>query len=62
MTEHTYPSQYPRGVHWATDVGWEVLDRLKPGIITEEVRAYLCGSIAAVAMKYAAEGSPEKRQ
>lgn len=60
--QHTYPSRYPKGEHWAVDVGWEVLDRIKPGLIPNEIRAYLAGAIAGVAMKYAAEGKPEEKE
>lgn len=44
--QHTYPSEYPPGTHWASDAAWEILDRLTPGAISDDVRAYLAGSIA----------------
>lgn len=41
--EHTYPSAYPKGSRWSTDIAWEMLDQLKPGIIPEDVRAFIAG-------------------
>lgn len=46
MTEHTYPDRYKPGTHWSTDAAWEILDRVKPGVIPDEVRALLAGLIA----------------
>jgi hypothetical protein len=45
-TEHTYPSKYPPGTRWDTDAAWEILDFLKPGVISEDNRAMLGGLIA----------------
>lgn len=44
--QHTYPSNYPIGVHWAIDAAWEILDILSPGTINPDVRALLAGMIA----------------
>ena len=44
--EHTYPSNYRPGTHWATDAAWEILDTVKPGVIPDDVRAFLAGQIA----------------
>jgi hypothetical protein len=47
MTDkHTYPSDYPPGTHWAVDAAWEILDRLKPGLLDLETRSLLAGMIA----------------
>ena len=46
MSEHTYPSRYPPGVHWSLDEAWGILDRLKPGVLEEADRAFLAGLIA----------------
>lgn len=51
MSEHTYPSRYPPGTNWATNEGWKILDRIKPGVIDPEVRAFLCGMIAGTLMR-----------
>ena len=56
---HTYPSKYPPGVHWSVDAGWEILDHVKPGVIPEDVRAFLCGMIAGALERVAKEGPPE---
>lgn len=56
---HTYPSALPPGAHWASDEAWFILDHIKPGIIREDVRAYLAGAIASALMKRAIEGKPK---
>ena len=45
MSKHTYPDRYPPGSHWATDAAWEILDTIKPGVISDDVRAFLAGLI-----------------
>jgi hypothetical protein len=49
--QHTYASNYPPGTHWATDIGWKILDRIKPGVIPDDVRAFLAGQIAGQLMR-----------
>jgi hypothetical protein len=49
--EHEYPSNYGPSTHWATDAAWQILDSIKPGVISAEVRAYLAGQIAGRLMK-----------
>lgn len=49
--KHEYPSKYPPGKHWATDAAWEILDRLKPGVLSIEARSLLAGMIAGRLMK-----------
>lgn len=49
--EHTYPDKYPPGTHWALDAAWEILDRIKPGVISGDVRAFLAGQIAGRLMQ-----------
>lgn len=48
---HTYPSDYRPGTHWALDEAWGILDRIKPGVIPDDIRAFLAGAIAGVLMK-----------
>ena len=48
---HTYPSDYPPGTNWATDEAWGILDTLKPGVLTEDVRCFLAGMIAGTLMR-----------
>lgn len=60
--KHTYPDRHPKGSYWATDVGWEILDRIKPGIIPDDVRAYICGAIAGTLVKYVGERDPKDRR
>ncbi len=57
--KHTYPSRHPRGSGWATDAGWDILDMINPGVIPEDVRAYLCGLIAGALERIAEEGPPK---
>ncbi len=49
--KHTYPSLYPPGTYWAVDEAWRILDELKPGVLSPDVRAYLAGAIAGLLMK-----------
>jgi hypothetical protein len=49
--EHEYPSNYGPGTHWATDAAWQILDSIKPGVISADVRAFLAGQIAGRLMK-----------
>jgi hypothetical protein len=51
--EHTYPSDYPPGTHWATDEAWHVLDILTPGVLSDDVRAFLAGAIAGTLLRVA---------
>lgn len=44
--KHEYPDRHPPGSHWATDAAWEILDTIKPGVIQQDVRAWLAGAIA----------------
>lgn len=44
--EHEYPSNYRPGMHWASDAAWKILDKLKPGAISQESRCFLAGMIA----------------
>lgn len=48
---HEYPSEYGPGTHWATDAAWKILDTLRPGTLSVEVRAYLAGQIAGRLMR-----------
>lgn len=52
MTEkHEYPSAYGPGTHWATDEAWKILDTIKPGVISIDVRSFLAGQIAGRLMR-----------
>ncbi|SRR6266851_8702979 len=44
--QHTYPSHYPPGKHWAIDASWEILDFLTVGTLTDSTRTLLAGMIA----------------
>jgi hypothetical protein len=55
--KHTYPDRHPPGTDWATDEAWGILDRIKPGIIPDDVRAYLAGAIAALLVKAMKNGN-----
>ncbi len=50
-TEHEYPDRYGPGAHWAIDAAWKILDTVKPGVISTEVRAFLAGQIAGRLMR-----------
>lgn len=49
--QHTYPSEHAPGTSVFTDLGWAILDHIKPGIIGDEARAFLCGMIAGATSK-----------
>ena len=51
MTEHNYPSDHGPGTSPFTDIGWAILDQIKPGVISDEARSYLCGLIAGAIHK-----------
>lgn len=55
MSGHKYPPNYPPGTHWAIDKGWEVMDQIKPGRISDELRFLLAGQIAGMLMRMAHE-------
>ena len=59
MTEprHTYPPLYPPGTHWAFDEAWAILDRVRPGAIDQETRAFLAGCIAGTLRRVVAGGA-----
>ena len=54
--EHEYPSNYPPGTHWAIDVAWEILNVIKPGVLSTDARSLLAGMIAAALMRERHEG------
>lgn len=48
---HSYPSAYPRhSGFWALDEAWNILDTIRPGILSPEVRFYLAGRISGAMM------------
>jgi hypothetical protein len=49
--DHHYPDRYPPGTHWAVDAAWEILDKIKPGVLPDDVRAFLAGQIAGRLVK-----------
>ena len=51
MSEHTYPSQFPTGSHWAITEAWAILDLLAPDVLSEAQRALLAGAIAGTLMR-----------
>ena len=55
--KHTYPPSYKPGpkAHWTINRAWEILDHVKPGVIPEEVRAYLAGAISGLLGRYVNE-------
>jgi hypothetical protein len=50
-----YPSIYPPGSHWSADEAWRVLDMIKPGVLSLDVRSMLAGAIAGLLMKVSRE-------
>lgn len=54
--QHTYPSDYPRGKHWALDVAWDGLDLIRPGLIADDVRNLLAGYFFAAILTAAERG------
>lgn len=47
----SYPSRYTPGTHWSTDEAWRILDTLKEGAISNEIRCFLAGMIAGALAK-----------
>jgi hypothetical protein len=56
MSEHSYPSKYPPGTHWAIDEAWKILDQLPVGMLPDDLRAFIAGQIAGAFMRIAQEG------
>lgn len=44
---------------WQLNVAWEIMDSIKPGILTDDVRAFLAGQITGALMKYKAKNDGE---
>lgn len=57
-----YPNLYPPGTHWATDIAWEILDRVKEGKIPPDIRYYLAGTIAGRIMRLKDEWDHKRAQ
>lgn len=51
--KHTYPSQYGRGLIWHLDEAWDILDRIRPGVIPDDARSLLCGLISGTLSRVA---------
>ena len=49
--EHSYPSAYQKGQHWAFDEAWALLDALRPGVLDATVRCMLAGMIAGTLVR-----------
>jgi len=46
IAKHTYPDRYPKDAGGVVSEAWEILDRVTPGVIPPDVRAFLAGVIA----------------
>lgn len=53
--EHTYPSSYPPGSHWAVTEAWRILDTLPPGALSDEIRVFLAGMITGTLIRFREE-------
>ena len=62
MTGHTYPSRYGRGVDKKLDEVWDILDVIRPGVIPEDVRAYLAGAMLGLVAKSLCEEALKPRE
>lgn len=51
LLEHVHPQEYLPGSHWAVTEAWTIVDSVKPGLLSEEVRCYLAGSIAGTLVR-----------
>lgn len=51
MVEHTYPPDYKPGTHWAITEAWRILDQVKPGVLSDDVRMFLAGAIAGTLVR-----------
>lgn len=54
---HTYPLPYAPGSSWACTEAWAILDSLRPGVLSDDVRAFLAGQITGVLTHMAHEGA-----
>jgi len=54
-TEPTYPSNYAPGRHWAWDEAWAIVDSITPGVLSEDLRAWLAGCIVGTLMRVVRE-------
>jgi hypothetical protein len=54
--QHTYPSRYAPGQHWAMDEAWAILDAFTPGLLPDDVRILLAGMIFRTLMRLARDG------
>jgi hypothetical protein len=54
--QHTYPSRYAPGQHWAIDEAWAILDQLTPGLLPDDIRILLAGMIFGTLMRLARDG------
>jgi hypothetical protein len=49
MSEHTYPSDFPKdSPHPPVRAAWELLDAIRPGVIPPVIRFHLCRLIAGL--------------
>jgi hypothetical protein len=62
VSEHTYPTLYPPGCHWALDEAWAILDLVAPGVIPPDVRALLAGAIAGTLVGLTDDPHPRPRR
>jgi hypothetical protein len=49
--KHPYPPAYKKGMHWAIDAAWEILDDLPVGMLPKDYRLLLAGKITGTLMR-----------
>lgn len=60
---HSYPDKYaPGSGSWSMDEAWEIVDRIKPGVIPIDIRSFLAGAIAGALSRVAETGAPKKKK
>jgi hypothetical protein len=60
--EHEYPEGFGPGKHWATDMAWNCVDVLRPGLLSMQARSLLVGAITVSLMQVKDSCMPEERK
>jgi hypothetical protein len=59
---HGYPSRYGRGVNWAVDEAWDILDTLPVDLLSNTQRAFIAGRIAGALWKATKDAQSNDRK
>ena len=59
--QHTYPLGYGPETHWAMQEAWAILDTIKPGVLSHDVRNFLAGQIVGTLIRVTQEQQMQQR-